>query len=91
MYKVKQLLVLWESDYGDKKLIPKKEYHLFQSALKSLEHERDMYRKHGSEMSIEKAEGVEYRIWELIDSYDTLEGEEIYVVLPNDLIEGEED
>lgn len=88
-YKVKQLYLLWESDYGDKKLIPKNEYHLFQSALKSLEHEMNMYRNHGSEMSIEKAEGVEHQVWELIDSYDTLEGEEVYVVLPSDLIEGE--
>ena len=37
---------------------PQDEYHLFQSTLESLEHEMNMYRKHGSEMSIEKAEGV---------------------------------
>ncbi len=30
-------------------------------------------------------------IWNLIDSYETLEGEEVFVVLSNDLIEGEED
>lgn len=89
MYKVKQLFVLWESDFGDKKLIPKSEYHLFQSILKSLEHEKTMYRNHGSEMSIEKAEGVQQQIWNLIDSYVTLEGEEVYVVLPDDLVEGE--
>ena len=89
MYKVKQLYVLWESDYGDKKLIPKDEYHLFQSTLKSLEHEMNMYRNHGSEMSIEKAEGVEHEIWNLIDSYETLEGEEVFVVSPSDLIEGD--
>lgn len=90
-YEVKQLYVLWESDYGDKKIIPKEEYHLFKSTLKSLEHEMNMYRKHGSEMSIEKAEWVEHEIWNLIDSYETLEGEEVFVVLPNDVIEGEED
>lgn len=88
-YKVKQLYVLWTSYEGDKKLIPKDEYHLFQSTLESLEHEMNMYRKHGSEMSIEKAEGVEHEIWNLIDSYETLEGEEVFVVLPNDVIEGE--
>lgn len=90
MIKVKQLYVLWESDYGDKKLIPKDEFHLFQSTLKSLEHETNMYRNHGSDMSIEKAEGVEHEIWNLIDSYNTLEGEEVFVVLPEDVYEGEE-
>ena len=89
MYKVKQLYVLWQSDDGDKKLIPKDEYHLFQSTLEDLEHEMNIYRNHGSEMSIEKAEGVQQRIWNLIDSYGTLEGEEVFVVLPNDLIEGD--
>ena len=89
MYKVKQLYVLWQSDDGDKKLIPKDEYHLFQSTLEDLEHEMNIYRNHGSEMSIEKAEGVQQRIWNLIDSYGTLEGEEVFVVLPSDLIEGE--
>lgn len=87
--KVKQLYVLWESDFGDKKLIPKEEFHLFQSALKSLEYEMNVYRKHGSEMSIEKAEGVEQEIWNLIDSYKTLEGEEVYIVLAEDVVEGE--
>lgn len=90
MIKVKQLYVLWESDYGDKKLIPKDEFHLFQTTLKSLEHEMTMYRNHGSDMSIEKAEGVEQEIWNLIDSYDTLEGEQVFVVLPEDIVEGDE-
>ena len=89
MIEVKQLYVLWESDYGDKKLIPKDEFNIFQSCLKSLEHEMTMYRNHGSDMSIEKAEGVEHQIWNLIDSYNTLEGEEVFVVLPEDVYEGE--
>ena len=89
MYKVKQMYVIFDDDSGHKYLIPKDEYHLFQSTLKSLEHEMNMYRNHGSEMSIEKAEGVEHEIWNLIDSYETLEGEEVFVVLSNDLIEGE--
>ena len=89
MIKVKQLYVVFNDGEGHKKLIPKDEYHLFQSTLESLEHEMNMYRKHGSEMSIEKAEGVEHEIWNLIDSYETLEGEEVFVVLSNDLIEGE--
>lgn len=90
MIKVKQLYVLWVSDGGDKKLIPKDEIHLFQSCLKSLEHEMTMYRNHGSDMSIEKAEGIEHQIWDLIDSYNTLEGEEVFVVLPDDVIKGED-
>lgn len=91
MIRVKRLYVLWTSDEGDKKLIPKDEFHLFQSCLKSLEHEMTMYRNHGSDMSIEKAEGVEQEIWNLIDSYNTLEGEEVFVVLPEDIIEGEDE
>lgn len=90
MYKVKQLYVLWESEDGDKKLIPQQELHLFESCLKSLEHEHNMYQKHGSDMSIEKAEGVQQEIWNLIDSYETLEGEQVFIVLPED-IEGEKD
>ena len=90
MIKVKQLYVLWTSDDGDKKLIPKDEFHLFQSCLKSLEHEMSLYRNHGSDMSIEKAEGVEHQVWNLIDSYNTLEGEEVFVVLPEDIVKGED-
>lgn len=91
MIKVKQLFVLWVSDEGDKKLIPKDEFHLFQSTLKSLEYEMTIYRKNGSDMSIEKAEGIEHDIWTLIDSYNTLEGEEVFVVLPDDVIKGEDE
>ena len=91
MIKVKQLYVLWVSDDGDKKLIPEDEIHLFRSCLKSLEHEMTMYRNHGSDMSIEKAEGIEHQIWDLIDSYNTLEGEEVFVVLPDDVIKGDKD
>ena len=36
------------------------------------------------------SEGVyQQDIYDLIDNYDTLEGEEVHVVLPNDLIEGD--
>ena len=30
-------------------------------------------------------------IYDLIDQYDTLEGEEVFVVLPSDIIKGDED
>lgn len=89
MIKVKQLYALWTSDDGDKKLIPKEQYKDFISTLEVLEGQFEMYSKCGSDMSIEKAEGVTKEIWELIDTFDTLEGEEVFVVLPEDIIEGE--
>ena len=86
MYKVKQLYVLWESDDGDKKLIPKEKYKSFIAELDALESELGF--PLGSWDDRDKEE-VQQDIYDLIDNYDTLEGEEVYVVLPNDLIKGE--
>ena len=88
MYKVKQLYVLWESDDGDKKLIPKEKYKSFTAELDSLESELGF--PLGGWDDRDKEE-VQQDIYDLIDNYDTLEGEEVFVVLPNELIEGEED
>ena len=86
MYKVNQLYVLWESDDGDKKLIPKEKYKGFITELDALESELGF--PLGCWDDRDKEE-VQQDICDLIDNYDTLEGEEIYVVLPNDLIEGD--
>ena len=84
MIKVKQLYVLWESDDGDKKLIPKEKYKSFTAELDSLESELGFPLGGWDDRDKEEAQ---QDIYDLIDSYETLEGEEIYVVLPNDLIE----
>ena len=85
-YKVKQLYVLWESDDGDKKLIPKDEYKGFIAELDALAYELGFPLGGWDERDKEEAQ---QDIYDLIDSYETLEGEEVYVVLSNDLIEGE--
>ena len=85
-YKVKQLYVLWESDDGDKKLIPKDEYKGFIAELDALEYELGFPLGGWDERDKEE---VQQDIYDLIDSYETLEGEEVFVVLSNDLIEGE--
>lgn len=82
MYKVKQLYVVFDDDSGHKYLIPKDEYGAFDKCLSRIE---DSYSEH-------KDEEIYYD--ELNDILDTfsdqrLEGEEVFVVLPNDLIEGE--
>lgn len=88
MIKVKQLYVLWTSDEGDKKLIPKQEYKNFISELGNLESELGY--PLGGWDDRDKDE-VQQDIYDLIDKYDTLEGEEVFVVLPEDVIEGDED
>ena len=88
MYKVKQLYVLWQSDDGYKKLIPKDEYKGFIAELDALEYELGF--PLGGWDDRDKEE-VQQDIWNLIDSYETLEGEEVFVVLPDDLIKGEKD
>ena len=87
MYKVKQLYVLWESDDGDKKLIPKDEYKGFIAELDALEYELGFPLGGGYERDKEEAQ---QDIYDLIDSYETLEGEEVFVVLPDDLIKENE-
>ena len=88
MYKVKQLYVMWEDGDGNNKLIPKEEYQSFIDELNDLELELGFPK--GGWDDREKEE-VQQDIWDLLDSYENLEGELHYVVLENDLIEGEED
>lgn len=88
MIKVKQLYVLWTSDEGDNKLIPEEEYKSFISELNELESELGF--PVGGWDDRDKDE-VQQDIYDLIDRYDTLEGEEVFVVLPEDILKGEED
>ena len=84
MFKVKQLYVVFDDGDGHKHLIPKFEYRHFEKALERIE---DSFDEH-------KDEDIYYdELNDILDAFSDqrLEGEEVYVVLSNDLIEGEED
>ena len=91
MIKVKQLYVLWVSDDGDKKLIPNHEYDDFKSKLREAELllDNEVLYTATEDQCEDRIYELQQDIWNLIDIYETLEGEEVYVVLPSDLIEGE--
>ena len=93
MIKVKQLYVLWESDYGDKKLIPKDEYDKFIEDLKKAEmlFDNEVLYTAWEDRNPDRELELQQDIHDLIDSYDTLEGEQVFVVLPEDVIKGDED
>ena len=93
MIKVKQLYVVWTSDEGDKKLIPKDEYQEFIKDLRQAEllFENEVMYTTVEDQDDERRYELQQQIWNLIDKYDTLEGEEVFIVLPEDIIEGEED
>ena len=93
MFKVKQLYVLWTSDYGDKKLIPKDEYDKFIEDLKKAEmlFDNEVLYTAWEDRNPDRELELQQDIYNLIDRYDTLEGEEVFVVLPNDVIKGDED
>ena len=80
MYKVKQMYVIFDDDGGHKYLIPKDEYGTFDECLSRIE---ESYSEH-------KDEDIYYdELNDILDAFanQRLEGEEVYVVLPNDLIE----
>ena len=89
MIKVKQLYVLWESDFCDKKLIPKEDYKEFKSKLKTAEKNFDNYimLTPFEDQDEDLIEELKCEIYDLIDEYDTLEGEEVFIVLPEDVID----
>ena len=93
MIKVKQLYVLWTSDYGDKKLIPKDEYDKFIEDLKKVEmlFDNEVLYTAWEDRNPERELELQQDIYNLIDKYDTLEGEEVFVVLPDDVIKGDKD
>lgn len=82
MFKVKQLYVVFDEGDGHKYLIPKADYSKFDKAYTRIE---ESYSEH-------KDEDIYYdELNDILDAFSNqrLEGEEIYVVLPNDLIEGD--
>ena len=84
MYKVKQLYVVFDDDDGHKYLIPKDEYGAFVKCLSRIE---EAYSEH-------KDEDIYYdELNDILEAFSDqrLEGEEVFIVLPNDLIEGEDD
>ena len=92
MIKVKQLYVLWTSDDGDKKLIPKHEYDEFKSNLREAELLllNEVVYPPTEDQCEDRIYELQQDIYDLIDQYDTLEGEEVFVVLPQDVIKGED-
>ena len=92
MFKVKQLYVLWTSDDGDKKLIPYKEYDMFKSNLREVELllDNEVLYTPTEDQCEDRILELSQDIYDLIDQYDTLEGEEVFVVLPQDVIKGED-
>lgn len=91
MIKVKQLYVLWVSDDGDKKLIPNHEYDEFKSNLREVELllDNEVLYTATEDQCEDRIYELQQDIYDLIDRYDTLEGEEVFIVLPNDIIKGE--
>ena len=92
MIKVKQLYVLWVSDDGDKKLIPNHEYDEFKSNLREVELllDNEVLYTATEDQCEDRIYELQQDIYDLIDRYDTLEGEEVFVVLPQDVIKGDE-
>lgn len=79
MYKVKQMYVIFDDDCGHKYLIPKGEYGAFIKCLSRIE---ESFAEH-------KDEDVYYdELNDILEAFSDqrLEGEEVFVVLSNDLI-----
>ena len=84
MYKVKQLYVDVSDNDGHTYLIKREDIEAFEKCLSRIE---ESYSEH-------KDEDIYYdEMKDILDAFSgqRLEGEEVYVVLSNDLIEGEED
>lgn len=82
MYKTEKLYVIYEDDSGHRYLIPKEHYSAF---YKNLTHIDEAYDKHGDEdIYYEQLNDILEHFYK-----HTLEGEPYYVVLPEDLINEE--
>lgn len=83
MIEAKQLYVVFDDGDGHKHLIPKCEYRHFEKALERID---DSFDEHNDDEIYyeELNEILEYF------SNGTLEGEEVFVVLPQDVIKGED-
>ena len=92
MIRVKQMYVLWVSGEGDKKLIPNHEYDEFKSKLREAELllDNEVLYTATEDQCEDRIYELQQDIYDLIDRYNTLEGEEVFVVLPQDVIKGDE-
>ena len=86
MYKVKQLYVDVSDDDGHTYLIKREDIEAFEKKLKVLEDKLCFDFNYGADDYCNDFEN-------LVEHFNAkpLEGEEVYVVLSNDFIEGEED
>ena len=84
--------MLWVSDDGDKKLIPNHEYDEFKSNLREVELllDNEVLYTATEDQCEDRIYELQQDIYDLIDRYNTLEGEEVFVVLPQDVIKGDE-
>ena len=83
MYKVKQLYVVFDDDNGHKYLIAKDEYGAFEKCLSRIE---ESYSEH-------EDEDIYYdELNDILDAFadQRLKGGQVLVVLPEDIIEGED-
>ena len=83
MIEAKQLYVVFDDGCGHKHLIPKCEYRHFEKALERID---DSFDEHNDDE-------IYYEELNKILEYfynGTLEGEEVFVVLPQDVIKGED-
>ena len=84
------LYYIYEDDSGHRYLIPKDEYTSFVCKLNQAEYKLDSYVM-GTPLEDQDEDYVEElleAVWECFDDYETLEGEDHYLVLAKDL-EGE--
>ena len=81
VYKVKQMYVIFDDDYGHTYLIKREDIEAFKKELKVLEDKLCFDFNYGADDYCNDVEN-------LIEYFNTksLEGEEVYVVLPDDLI-----
>lgn len=79
-----KLYVTWEDGDGHTYLIPKEDYKSFIKTVNKLEQEIEYCYSTYKE---DKVEFLQEELWDLLSNYETLEGEEHYVVLKSDLEE----
>lgn len=89
MSKELKLYHVYDDGNGHRYLIPKDEYDSFVCKLKQAEYELDIYIMVTplEDQDEDYVEELLESVWACFDDYETLEGEEYYVVLAEDLEE----
>lgn len=85
-----KLYRIYEDGDGHKYLIPKDEYESFVCKLNQAEHKLDDYvmGTPPEDQDEDYVEELREAVWMCFDDYETIEGEEYYIVLARDLEEG---